>query len=119
MIFCLVPVVLILSATTTVICALNKCNPEQTCVEINKCHERCAKIEAIGSASRLPENEKADFKKSICRFQKDDPLVCCEASSESPVCGIITASNSNPKPPEKVFPTCGRIKVNAYCQVLG
>ena len=119
MIFRLVLVVLISCATTTVNCVLNKCTTKQTCVEINKCQERCAKIEMIGSASRLPENEKADFKKSICGFQQKDPMVCCEAPSESPVCGIITGSNSNPKPPEKGFPTCGRIKVNAYCQVLG
>lgn len=107
----LAPVVFILCAIT-VNWAVNKCTPEQTCVEINKCHERCAKIEMIGSASRLPVNEKADFKKSICGFQKDDPMVCCEAPSESPVCGIITSSTSRSKPREKFFPTCGRIKVN-------
>ena len=110
MIFLLVPVVLILCANT-VGCVPNKCTTEQTCVEINRCGELCAKIEQIGSVSRLPEDEKANFRKSICGFLKDNPMVCCKAASDSPVCGINTSSGSNPW--EKVSPTCGRIKVKA------
>ena len=101
--FRLVPVFLILCATA-VSCFPNKCTTEQTCVEINRCGERCAKIEQIGSVSRLPEDEKANLKKSICGFEKEDPMVCCKAPSDSPVCGIGSGSN---------FPTCGRVKVNA------
>ena len=108
--FRLLPVLLIFFVTT-VDCALNKCTTEQTCVEINRCHERCAKIEQVGGTSRLPEDEKADFKKSICGFQKDDPMVCCKAPSDSPLCGI--RSGLNPKPRGKVFAACGRIQVKA------
>ena len=94
--------VLLILCVTTLNCVLNKCTTKQTCVEINRCRERCAKIEHIGSPSRLPEDEKVNFKKSICGFQKDDPMVCCEAASDSPVCGISTSA-------------CGRITVKAKC----
>ena len=114
MIFRLGLVVLILCAAT-VSCGLNKCTTEQTCVEINRCRERCAKIEQIGSVSQLPHDEKVNFKKSICGFQNEDPMVCCEAPSDSPVCGIgtsgISGSGISTSSGSKVFPACGSIKV--------
>ena len=103
MIFRVVPALLII-CVTTLNCVLNKCTTKQTCVEINRCRELCAKIEQIGSTSRLPEDEKVNFKKSICGFRKDDPMVCCGAASDSPVCGVSTSSS-----------TCGRIKVKEKC----
>ena len=90
-------------------CVVNKCTNEQTCVEVNKCREWCTKIEDM-SVSGLPDEERAGFKKSICGFKKADVMICCEAPSESLVCGIII-SGSSAKPRKKLSRACGRIKV--------
>ena len=105
MTFHLFSVVLLLCATP-LNCAVNKCTNEQTCVEINKCREWCARIEDIGSVSNLSEDEKAQFRKSICGFRKDDVLICCEAQSESPVCDIRKKNTLDH--------SCGKIKVNRF-----
>ena len=105
MTFHLFSVVLLLCATP-LNCAVNKCTNEQTCVEINKCREWCARIEDIGSVSNLSEDEKAQFRKSICGFRKDDVLICCEAQSESPVCDI--------RGKNALDHSCGKIKVNRF-----
>ena len=107
MTFHLFSVVLLLCATL-LHCALNKCTNEQTCVSINKCPEWCARIEDIGGVSNLSENEKAQFRKSICGFKKDDIMLCCEAHSESPECSI----RRKPKPKNTLVHSCGKIKVN-------
>ena len=103
-----VPVLMFLSLSR-VHCVVNKCTNEQTCVEVNKCREWCTKIEDM-SVSGLPDEERAGFKKSICGFKKADVMICCEAPSESLVCGIII-SGSSAKPRKKLSRACGRIKV--------
>ena len=108
MILHLVSVVLLL-CVTPLLCVLNKCTKDQTCVEINKCREWCARIENAGSVSELSENEKVGFRKSFCGFRKNDLMVCCEAQSESPVCGL---TKSNPK--NTLSHSCGKIKVNGF-----
>ena len=108
MTFHLSGVVLLLCATP-LHCVVNKCTNNQTCVEINRCPEWCVRIEDIGSVSNLSENEKAQFRKSICGFKKGELLICCEAQSESPVCGI----RRKPKPRNKLDHSCGKIKVSS------
>ena len=104
MILHLFSLALLLFGATPLHCVLNKCTNDQTCVEINKCGEWCARIEHAGSVSQLSENEKAQFRKSFCGFKKNELMVCCEGQSESLVCGIT-------KPIDTLAHSCGKIKV--------